>query len=121
MLHGRPPRGRKRHHFKWSSYYTTLRGVNSSGSLALLLARDGLLAEAEETGRRAVELAETTDFVETRALARRFLSETLALGGNEEQALEQAEIALALLRAKGDVTLAGRVREHLARVGVDIA
>jgi len=85
-----------------------------------LLAREGRFGDAEEHARRGVELTETIDFVEGRALARRYLAEVLALAGKRDDAADASEQALAILEAKGDVALAARVRESLAELGIEV-
>jgi len=85
-----------------------------------LLARRGSHDEAGEQARRAVELAETTDFFETRAWARLMLAETLALAGRMAEATEPAAQALAIYEVKGDVTGAARARERLTGLGIDV-
>ena len=86
-----------------------------------LLARRGRHEEAEVHVRRAVELAETTDFSEARAWARLMLAETLALAGRIGEASEQAAEGLAQYDAKGDVTGAARARERLVTLGIGVA
>jgi class 3 adenylate cyclase/tetratricopeptide (TPR) repeat protein len=84
-----------------------------------LLAHEGRLAEAEALGRRAVELADTTDYTRARPLAYSYLAETLALRGESEEARTCAAVATGILEAKGNLMLAARLRERLAAVGVD--
>ena len=86
-----------------------------------LLARRGSHDEAGPQARRAVELAETTDFFWTRAWARLMLAETLALAGRMAEASEQASEGLAHYEAKGDVTGAARARERLARLEIEVS
>ena len=83
-----------------------------------LLAHGNDLAEAEAVGRRAVELADRTDFCFGRPFAHSCFAETLALAGKPEEATHHATTALGILEAKGDVMLAARVREQLAAAGV---
>ncbi len=85
-----------------------------------LLARRGSHDEAGEHARRAVELAETTDFYETRAWARLMLAETHALAGRMYEASEEAAAGLAHYDAKGDVTGAARARERLVKLGIEV-
>jgi len=86
-----------------------------------LLAQRGSHDKAGEHARRAVELAETTDFYETRAWARLMLAETLALAGRMDEASEEAATGLDHYGAKGDVTGAARARERLAKLGIEVA
>jgi tetratricopeptide (TPR) repeat protein len=85
-----------------------------------VLAHEGRHEEGEASGRRAVELADTTDYVYARPAAHSYLAETLALGGKTPEAVEHATTAMEILDAKGNVMLAARLRERLAAVGVDV-
>ena len=84
-----------------------------------VLAHEGRHEEAEASGRRAVELADTTDYA-ARAVAHSYFAETLALGGKTPEAGAHATTAMEILDAKGNVMLAARLRERLAAVGVDV-
>ena len=86
-----------------------------------LCARREQHAEAEERVRRALALAETTDFYWLRGTARLFLSEALALAGRVEEASEEAAVGLAHYDAKGDIASAGQARERLATLGIEVA
>ncbi|MGH3136207.1 MAG: hypothetical protein ACRDPV_06920, partial [Gaiellaceae bacterium] len=86
-----------------------------------LCARRGQHAEAEERVRRALALAETTDFYWCRGTARLFLSEALALAGRMGEASEEAAVGLAHYDAKGDVSSAALARERLDELGVAYA
>lgn len=92
--------------------------VELAGLEGGLLAQRGGHDEADVRARRAVELAETTDFFEIRAWARLMLAETLALAGRIGQASEEAAAGLAHHDAKDDVTGASRARERLAELGI---
>jgi hypothetical protein len=83
-------------------------------------ARRGQHAEAEERVRRAVALAETTDFYWLRGTARLRLSEALALAGRVDGASEEAAAGLAHFTAKGDVTNVALERQRLAELGIDV-
>jgi tetratricopeptide (TPR) repeat protein len=83
-----------------------------------LLAHEGRLREAEEVGRRALDLAETTDFFFPRAQSRMYLAETLAEAGKSSEAALLAEEGLSICAAKEDVTGATRMRERLDSLGV---
>jgi tetratricopeptide (TPR) repeat protein len=85
-----------------------------------LLARDGRLDEGEARARHAVELTESIDFFEGRALARRYLAEVLAVAGRTPEAEELAAEALAIRDAKGDVTGAVRTRQIFERLGLEV-
>ncbi|HJS49704.1 MAG TPA: adenylate/guanylate cyclase domain-containing protein [Gaiellaceae bacterium] len=85
-------------------------------------AQAGRFEEAEALGRRAVGLADETDFVVNRAETRLLLAESLhrARRGNPEAAALATEV-LSLLDAKGDRTWAARVRERLDELGIALA
>jgi hypothetical protein len=87
-----------------------------------LLAHDGNLVEAEEQGRRAVELADTTDHFFERANARLHLASTLARMGKNAEAAALAAEGLGIIEAKGDVTGLARGRRLLeaAEVVIDV-
>jgi hypothetical protein len=74
---------------------------------ACLLAADGTLVEAEQEARRALELADTTDFFFARMRARLFLAVVLARAGKDGESAQHAADGLAVLEAKGDTT--GRI------------
>ena len=84
-----------------------------------VLAHDGRLDEAEAEGRRAVDLADTTDHVDQRATARIYLAITLARAGQRAEAVALANQGLGLIEAKGDVTGLALARRRLERGGVD--
>ena len=84
-----------------------------------VLAHDGRLDDAETEGRRAVDLADTTDHVDQRATARIYLAITLARAGRVGEAAALANEGLALIEAKGDVTGLALARRRLERGGVD--
>ena len=86
-----------------------------------LCARRGQPAEAEERVRRALAVAETTDFYWLRGTARLFLSEALALAGRVDEASEEAAVGLAHFDAKGDIASAARARERLDDLGIPVA
>jgi predicted ATPase/class 3 adenylate cyclase/DNA-binding winged helix-turn-helix (wHTH) protein len=79
-----------------------------------LLARQGRLGEAEALAREAVKMAESTDFVTTRADALTELAAVLRRGGRLEEAKSAAEEALALYEQKSNSVAAGKIRTHLA-------
>jgi class 3 adenylate cyclase/tetratricopeptide (TPR) repeat protein len=85
----------------------------------VLLAHEGTRAESELLGRRAAELADTTDYVYARPVAHAYFAETLALAGKNDEAREHAATAMEILEHKGNVMLAARFRERLAAVGLD--
>jgi ATP/maltotriose-dependent transcriptional regulator MalT len=85
-----------------------------------LCARRGQHAEAEERVRRAVALADTTDFYWLQGTSRLRLSEALALAGRVDGASEEAAAGLAHFAAKGDSTNAALARERLAELGIEV-
>ena len=88
---------------------------------ACLFAREERYPDAEAAARRVVERTEQTDFSEIRILAHRFAAEAFALMSKPNDAREQAERCFAIAAEKGDVAIAARVREQLAKVGIEVA
>jgi tetratricopeptide (TPR) repeat protein len=86
----------------------------------LLHAHRGEYAQAEERSRRAVALAETTDYHFARSYSRAYLAEVLALSGRSEEAAEVAAEAFEIFEAKGDVTAAAQFRSRLSSLGVEV-
>jgi tetratricopeptide (TPR) repeat protein len=86
----------------------------------LLHARRGEYEPAEEHSRRAVALADTTDFHSARSRARVYLAEVLALSGRSEEAAGVAAEAFEIFEAKGDVTAAAQFRSRLSSLGVEV-
>ncbi len=85
-----------------------------------LCAHRGQHVDANDRVRRAVALAETTDFYWLRGIARLFLAEALALAGDGVEASAEAAVGLAHFDRKGDVTGAARARERLATIGIEL-
>ena len=81
---------------------------------AVLLARRGHHAEAEEHVRAAVAIAETTDLLNNRADAYADLAEALALGGKADEATEALEQALERYERKENLVMAKGTRYWLA-------
>jgi class 3 adenylate cyclase len=81
-------------------------------------ASEGRLNEAEVAGRRALDMAETTDYFFMRAWVRFLLADTLARADRPAEAGALAFEALAIFDGKGDLTGAARFREHLDRLGI---
>ena len=77
------------------------------------MARRGAFAEAEEFGREAVELAETSDFVPAHGDALADLAEVFELAGRREDAARALEGAVELYEVKGNVLAAGACRARL--------
>ena len=87
----------------------------------LLHARRREHEEADECSRRAVALAETTDFYPARSYSWAYLAETLVLSGRSEEAAEAAVRSFEILEAKGDVAGAAQFRSRLAGLGIEVA
>ena len=85
-----------------------------------MLAQRDRREEAAAQMSRAVEAAETTDFVFIRAQIGLLGAEVHALAGRAAEAESTAGAALHLLDAKEDVTAAARARERLDQVGIAI-
>jgi predicted ATPase/class 3 adenylate cyclase len=84
------------------------------GVQATINARRGGLPEAERMARRAVALAERTDFLNHRAEALVVLGTVLDRQGRSEGAHEALTGALSLYERKGNLVAAGQVRAALA-------
>jgi class 3 adenylate cyclase/tetratricopeptide (TPR) repeat protein len=80
---------------------------------AILLAHRGKLEEAERSARLAVELAETTDQLDTLAQAHADLAAILRIATQREEAIQELERALRLYRRKGNDTGVRAVRREL--------
>jgi tetratricopeptide (TPR) repeat protein len=83
-----------------------------------VLARRGEHAEAERLAREAVETGDETDMLDAQADTHADLAEVLSLAGRPQEAIEALGQALARYERKGNVVMAGRVRERLAEVVV---
>ncbi|HET9309772.1 MAG TPA: adenylate/guanylate cyclase domain-containing protein [Actinomycetota bacterium] len=81
---------------------------------AKVFARRGDHDEAIRLAREAVALGDRTDMLDDRASARLDLAEVLGLAGRPDEAATALEEALALYERKGNVVMAGRVRDRLA-------
>jgi class 3 adenylate cyclase/tetratricopeptide (TPR) repeat protein len=88
---------------------------------AAVLAHQGRYDQAAEQMSRAVEVAETTDFVFIRAEIGLLSAEVHALSGRVAEAELAASAALRLLEAKEDVADAARTRERLDHLGIAVA
>jgi class 3 adenylate cyclase/tetratricopeptide (TPR) repeat protein len=87
---------------------------------ARVLARRGEHAEAERLARRAIEIAETTEDLNSKAEARADLGEVLAIAGRPEDAADVVEEALARFEAKENVVRAKEMRDRLARLRAEV-
>ena len=88
---------------------------------ACLLAREGSRDDARTAVLSLLRRIEGIEHNETQINAYRFAAEVFALASDPDAALDYAERAVALAVAKGDVTIAARTRESLARVGIEVA
>ncbi len=86
------------------------------GVRAMVAARLGRIAEAEDLARTAIELIDESDFTTDRADARAALAEVLELAGRREEAIGAANEALSLYEEKGNLLQAGHARERLRRL-----
>jgi class 3 adenylate cyclase/tetratricopeptide (TPR) repeat protein len=80
---------------------------------AKVLARRGEHAEAERLAREAVALAGQTDYLNAQGDAYADLAEVLSLAGRPQEAAEAREQALARFERKGNIVMAGRMRDRL--------
>jgi len=85
--------------------------IAGGGALAVALAQQGRLDEAEPLARRTVELARRTDYTMTQAAALIDLARVLAARGAHEEADAAAAEAIDLLERKEAWALAARARE----------
>ena len=79
-----------------------------------LLARQDRIPEAEALAREAVAMAESTDFITTRADALTELAAILQRAGRLDEARSAAADGLALHEQKGNSAAAGKTRAHFA-------
>src|SRR5205823_10200396 len=80
---------------------------------AKVRARQGDLESALQLAREAVEMIESTDWLNLRADTMMDLAEVLELAGKTSDATGQLEQALALYERKGNVVMADRARARL--------
>ncbi len=90
--------------------------VSLGSSRARILAARGLLADAERAAQEAVELAEATDDLNSRADTLLDQAEVLRLAGSTDRAAASAERALELYEQKGNVVGAGLARRRLVEL-----
>jgi class 3 adenylate cyclase/tetratricopeptide (TPR) repeat protein len=84
---------------------------------ARVLVRRGEHEEAERLARMAIEIADTTEDLNSKAEARADLAEVLVLAGRPDEAGPVVEEALARFEAKENVVRAGQMRTRLAELG----
>ena len=80
---------------------------------AKILARRGLLAEAEQLAGEAIAHASNSDFLPAHAQALMDLSEILGLAGDLEASAAALEEAVRFYELKGNVLAAARARSRL--------
>jgi class 3 adenylate cyclase/tetratricopeptide (TPR) repeat protein len=88
---------------------------------AAAFAHGGRHDEAATLLARALEAADSTDFVFVRAESRLVGAEVHALAGRDAEAAELARAGLGLLEAKGDVTAAAQWRRRLSEIDLVVA
>jgi class 3 adenylate cyclase/tetratricopeptide (TPR) repeat protein len=81
---------------------------------AVVLARRGEFAVADEALRQAEQIAAPTDFLRLKALVAMKRAEVASLAGDVAEEREALAEALALAEQKGDLVTAGRARARLA-------
>jgi class 3 adenylate cyclase/tetratricopeptide (TPR) repeat protein len=77
-----------------------------------ILARRGELGHAEAMARKALQIAERTDYLDLHARALMGLAEVLQRAGRREEAAAALDHSLKLLEQKGNVALAEQVRKR---------
>jgi class 3 adenylate cyclase/tetratricopeptide (TPR) repeat protein len=87
--------------------------VERRGPLAMVLARQGRLAEAEELAAEAVAMARDSDMLGMQATALLDLARVLRLDGRAGEAVSLLREALELAERKGHLVAAGQARELL--------
>jgi len=107
----------------------TVRAETAPGDLAnvvfvdaldgTLLAHEGRIPEARETARRALEQLGRSDFYFMRALTLLHVAEVESIAGDGREAARHASEAVSLSDAKGDVSLAVRLRRRFAELGIE--
>jgi class 3 adenylate cyclase/tetratricopeptide (TPR) repeat protein len=87
------------------------------GVRAMVAARRGSADEAMRLARRAVELAEGTDWPEYQGTAWMAMTEVMRIIGRRKDAAESARTAAERFDAKGNVVMEARARAALAELG----
>jgi class 3 adenylate cyclase/tetratricopeptide (TPR) repeat protein len=88
---------------------------------AMVLAQRGEAERAEDLAREAVDIARSTDHLNTHAWTLLALADVLAIGGRAAQAIPIIEEARALYDRKGNLVMAERARTLLAELGQAVA
>ena len=83
---------------------------------AKVLARRGERESPERLARKAVALADSTDYLDHRGTVHLALAEVLRLAGREREATAEAQGSLRLHEEKGNVVSAGWARAMLAEL-----
>jgi class 3 adenylate cyclase/tetratricopeptide (TPR) repeat protein len=83
---------------------------------AMVLAQRGEAEKAEDLAREAIDIARTTDHLNTHAWTLVALADVLALGGRAPQAIPVVEEARALYDRKGNLVMAEKARTLLAEL-----
>ena len=88
---------------------------------AKLLACRGEHAEAKRLAQEAVTMGDDTDLLDQQAEAYADLAEVLVLGGEPDQAAAALGEALHRFERKGNIVMAGRMRERLSAVRSELS
>jgi tetratricopeptide (TPR) repeat protein len=88
---------------------------------AMVLAQRGEAEKAEDLARDAVEIARTTDHLNTHAWTLLALADVLAIGGRAPQAIPVIEQAGVLYDRKGNLVMAEKARNLLAELREAVA
>jgi tetratricopeptide (TPR) repeat protein len=88
---------------------------------AMVLAQRGEAEKAEDLAREAIDIARTTDHLNTHAWTLVALADVLALGGRAPQAIPVVEEARALYDRKGNLVMAEKARTLLAELREAVA
>jgi tetratricopeptide (TPR) repeat protein len=83
---------------------------------AVILARRGAFEQANDLAKQAVDLADESDQVDSRAEAHVDLAEVLRLGGRHGEAARELELAVWLYKEKGNQVAERNVQRLLARI-----
>jgi class 3 adenylate cyclase/tetratricopeptide (TPR) repeat protein len=88
---------------------------------AMVLAQRGEAENAEDLAREAVDIARTTDHLNTHAWTLLALADVLAIGGRTAQAIPIIEEARGLYNRKGNLVMAEKARALLAELREAVA
>jgi predicted ATPase len=90
--------------------------VPSREARATILARRGELEDAEKLARKAVTIAESTDWTNLRGDAQMTLADVLRLAGRSDDAIEAARRGLERYERKGNIVAADWARDMLRKL-----